>query len=255
MRKVYLSFIFLLLIHSHLSAQEVSQAIKNQYRLIIRLIERDSVQELSKYISYPLHRTNPLPDIQTPEQFVAYYHTLVDEAFKKKLKNYRDSEIFQHNGQYGLVGSIFNGEIWLDYNGKKIVAFNYSSPAEDALADKLKAEAQSKIHPSVSKWKSNIMVCKSAGIILRLDDTDQGLRYVSWTGGHKISDKPDLILYNGIEEAQGTMGGWKYTFTNGKWAYVIDRVDLCKNADQCGIFLEVLYTGILKSSVKMQEVK
>ena len=193
------------------SFAQIPDEIKAQFQKIIYLIENDSVNQLSNMIEYPLKRENPIPDIKNPKEFIRYYPIIFDKAFKDKLKLYKDSEIFDHNGGYGLVGDIFNGQLWLSYDGKKITAINYQSEIELKLKEDITKINQSKIHSSVSQWIDNRMVCKGKGIIIRIDNTKQGLRYVSWTGGHNVSDKPDLVLFNGKETALGTMGlhQWK----------------------------------------------
>jgi hypothetical protein len=203
-------------------------------------------------IEYPLKRENPLPDIGNQKEFVKYYPNLFDKPFMDMLNKYKYSEIFDHNGKYGLVGDIFHGEIWLSYDSKKISAINYSSEKELKLKEELKAKTQSAIHSSVNQWISNVMVCKGKGIIVRIDNTKDGLRYVSWTGGHKTSDKPDLILFKGKEEFLGTMGGWKCTFINGKWSYELINYTMGKAS---GPRLDVRLDGAIKSTINLEEIK
>ena len=81
------------------------------------------------------------------------------------------------------------------------------------------------------------------------------MRYVSWTGGHKTLDKPDLILYNGVEEALGTMGGWQWTFRNGKWSYVLNDYEMGSETDPLGFTLEVRLDGVIKSTIRLEEIK
>src|SRR4051812_16895444 len=103
--------------------------IVKRFRQIIKLIESDNAKELSKLVSYPIKRGNPLPDIQNTSDFISYYPTLFDSSFKNLLKRYNDRDIFEHYGVYGLVGGNFAGEIWFDEDGK-LSAINYSSKEE-----------------------------------------------------------------------------------------------------------------------------
>jgi len=233
---------------------DVPDIVIKRFRQIAVLIQENKVVELSKMIAYPLKRPNPLPDITTAEKFVAYYPTLIDDVFKRQIKLYNDSDIFEHHGYYGLVGGPFSGEIWLDENGK-IISINYSSPAEIALSKQLTKSIQAHIYPSVNTWVQNIVVCKSQSLLIRVDSTKNGIRYVCWTKGHSSSEKPDLVLDHGIEEAQGTEGGWTWTFVNGDWTYVVDDVETCESDKGCGFFLRLLYKDNLKSSVKLSEIK
>jgi hypothetical protein len=225
-----------------------------RFRQIIKLVELSKVKELSKLIDYPLKRENPLPDIKNANDFIAYYPTLFDNSFMRLLKQFNDSIIFEHNDSYGLVGGSFSGEIWLNETGK-ISAINYSSKAEQKAKEILVSKIKKEMYPTVNKWDENIIVAKSKNLLIRLDRIDKDLRYVCWSKGRTIKDKPDLVLYNGIEEAQGTMGGWTQTFKNGDWTYIINDVEMCDNLKDCGLFLELLFKGEQKSSIRLLEIK
>ncbi len=125
---------------------DVPPGIKQRFREIIRLIKADKVNELSWMVAYPLTRENPMPDIVDAKAFIAHYPVLFDKAFKKKLLTYNDSIVFEHHGTYGLVGGIFDGDIWINQEGK-IAAVNYSSVRENELRNQLTKEIQSKIYP------------------------------------------------------------------------------------------------------------
>ena len=253
MKKKYLFFIIIIFLTTNCKGQ-VSPELKEQFKYIIRLIKEDKARELSALIDYPLGRENPLPDIKSSADFISHFKIIFDYSFKQQLSRYNDSDIFERNGVYGLVGGSFSGEIWINDNGK-IIAINYSSPEEQRLKEKLTEEIKLKIHPSVKNWRKNILVWKSDKLLIRIDDTDKGLRYVCWGQGHNMSEKPDLILYNGLEEQRGTMGGWTWTFRNGNWSYLIDDVEMCEGPEDCGLFLRILYGGTEKSKIRMKEVK
>jgi hypothetical protein len=251
--KLILFSIIALFFSPHCLQDDVPKSIKLRYRQIINLVAQDDAKALSRLVAYPLRRPNPLPDIATSEQFVAYYQTIFDAKFKQQLRQYDDSYIFERMA-YGLVGGPFNGELWLDYDGK-IRTINYESAQETRLRAQLIESIKAQAHPSISDWTENVIVCRSNNLLIRVDRTAKGLRYVSWSKGHTISDKPDLILYDGNEEAQGAAGGWTWTFTNGRWTYVIDKVDLCESANRCGLFLKLLLDGKEYSSTRMRESK
>jgi hypothetical protein len=100
------------------------------------------------------------------------------------------------------------------------------------------------------------MVCKSDKFIIRIDLTDDlYLRYASWSFPKSISDKPDLILINGIEEFHGTSGGVTYTFQNSKWKYVIDKVNICEKDEDCGLFFKLLISDQEKRKTRLQAIK
>jgi hypothetical protein len=232
----------------------VDTAVVKHFRQIIKLIESDNATELSKLISYPLKRENPLPDIENPTDFISHYKLLFDSSFKNLLKQYNDSDIFNHEDSYGLVGGNFSGEIWINEDGK-ISAINYSSKeektAKQILIDKIKNE----MYPAVSSWNENVLVARSEKLLIRVDRTDKGLRYACWSNKRTIKDSPDIVLYEGVEDAHGTMGGWTLTFKNGDWTYLVDDVELCEEEKNCGLFLELSFKDKLKSRTKLAETK
>jgi hypothetical protein len=232
----------------------IDTSIIKRFRLIVQLIESDNATKIARLVDYPLKRDNPLPDIKNENEFISYYHILLDNSFKSLLKQYNDSVIFEHNGEYGLVGGSFSGEIWITEDGK-ISAVNYSSKEEQKAKQVLIEKIKKEIYPSVNTWNENVIVAKSEKLLIRVDRTDKGLRYVCWSKGKTMKDPPDIVLYNGIEEAQGTMGGWTWTFKNDDWTYIVDDAEMCDEPKNCGLFLESLFNGQTKSTIKLKEIK
>ena len=126
------------------------------------------------------------------------------------------------------------------------------SAEESKLNDAQTAKLKSLVHPSVNEWEKNILVGRSNNLTIRVDRTVKGLRYASWSKGHSMAEKPDLIIFNGAEEAQGTMGGSTWTFKNGNWTYVIDDVRSCENEDQCGLFLRLYLKSAEKDIIRLK---
>jgi hypothetical protein len=252
MKNIFCIVLFLFVITG--ARADDTPAMIKRYRYIIKLIQADKSKELSKLVAYPLKRENPLKDIATPNEFVAYYPVMFDAAFKKKLAQFKDSDVFEHNFAYGLVGGPFSGEMWLNEKGQ-IQSINYSSKREQDLKTQLTKSIQSKMYPTVNHWDQNVLVLQSPKLLIRIDRIGNNIRYASWSKGRPTSEKPDLVLNDGLEEAQGTMGGWTYTFKSGDWIYVIDDVEMCESVDQCGYFLNLSFKGQDKSSTKLKSIK
>ena len=226
---------------------------QDQINKIVDLIKNDDFSGLSELIKYPLKRPQPIPDIHNKDSFMLYCSTLFDDNFKQKLINakFTPDNTINRNDDFGL----FYGYIWLNKTGK-IIALNYNSDKELLLQKTLTEQAKSSINSSVKKWKTNIIVCKSDKFLFRIDLLDDNtLRYASWSLPKSISDKPDLVLLNGVEEFQGTMAGVTYTFQNSKWKYVIDKVDICENDDDCGLFFKLLISDQEKRNIRLTEIK
>ena len=237
-------------------AYDVPPKIYKRYQRIVALVKEDNAKQLAPLIKYPLTRDNLLPDIATPNEFDAYYSTIFDAVFKKKIMMYLDSYVIEHHDGYGLVGGPFSGDIWIN-DGGEITSINYLSPEETKLRNQAKVQIQNLMHPSVRDWEENIVTGKSKSLLIRVDRVDyahKGIRYVSWSKGHSMSEKPDLVLFNGVQEAQGSQGGWTWTFVNGKWTYVVDDVELCGN-EGCGLFLRLLFDGKETSTINLRAIK
>ena len=226
---------------------------QKQLDTLTEFIKHDRVLELADRMLYPIKRPNPIPDIETREQFVLYYLILFDSAFKNKLTSTTfdsSNTIDRYNG-FG----IYNGDLWL-YDDGRIMTINYSSEQEQELLKQLHQETESKIHSSVDDWKLNILVCQTDKFLIRIDLMENNeLRYISWSKTKNIGDKPDLILFDGKQEFQGTMGGVTYTFENGNWTYTIDRVEMAESDDKLGLYLRVYQDDELKTNVKTEEIK
>ncbi len=213
--------------------------ISRNFNEIVRLIKTDSISKLAELVSFPLKRPNPIPDILTAGDFVSYASVLFDSLFKSKLLSYNDSVIFYHNGYYGLVGGVFHGDIWITEDGL-IEGINSHSAAELELQKKLTREIQRKINPSVNVWKENKLVCETSKFLIRVDLLDNyELRYVAWNKPKKISSIPSLVLFKGVEEFFGSMGGVGYTFRKGKYYYQLDQIDMAESEDELGLYLRI----------------
>jgi len=255
--KILITKIFLFLVFiQQINAQNIDTIPafrKNQIDKIVDLIKNEDISQLSDLIQYPLNRPNPIPNIDNKDAFILYYNILFDADFKKKIINsvYTTNNTIDRYDGFGL----FQGDIWLNEKGL-ITTINHNSDSEMSLKRTLEIETKRLINPVVNKWKENIIVCKSDKFHIRLDLLDDNsIRYTSWSSSKKISDKPDLILYNGIQEFQGTMGGVTYTFKNGDWTYIVDDVKMCETDDKCGLFLRLLNNNIEKNTIRLNEIK
>ena len=251
-----LAFLFLLgtpLIGVGQASKKISENRQQQIGTLVELIKNDRVSELATRISYPLKRPNPIPNIESPTQFILYYPTLFDTAFKHKLTTttFNSSNTIDRYNGFGL----FRGDVWLNDEGN-IMTVNYNSEQELALLNQLHLEAEYRSHSSIKDWKENILVCQTEKFLIRIDlMNNDGLRYISWSGTKDIGKKPDLVLFNGKMEFQGTMGGEVYTFKNGDWVYKINHVKMAESAEALGFYIEVYQKGEMKMSLKAEEIK
>jgi hypothetical protein len=178
---------------------------------------------------------------------------LFDAVLEERLEatEFKNSDIIERHDTF----AIFNGAIWIGDDGK-IRAINYNSGKEKQLRNQLHEELENTIHERVEDWEENVLVCEAENFLIRIDLMGNNeLRYISWSYPKSIKEKPDLMLFNGKEEFQGTMGGVTYTFRNGQWIYQIDRVTMAESDEKQGTFLK-LYNGTKEvAQYKAREIK
>jgi hypothetical protein len=242
-----------LLINTFIGLGQVPKSIVKKFQTVIEFIKENNAIELSKFVEYPIERGYPIPTIKNKSEFISYYPNLFDKEFIDKLKKFSEQSIFSKNESYGLVGENFSGEIWINENGF-ITSINYSSLQEKNLKTELTKKEKASIHPSIRQWNENILIAKSDKLLIRIDQADKGLRYACWSNGHPMSEAPDLILLNGTEERQGTMGGWKWIFKNKEWEYVIEDVEICGDPNECGLIFSLFFNSALKQSTHLKSI-
>ncbi len=110
------------------------------------------------------------------------------------------------------------------------------------------------LHESVSDLDFNVVLAKSSSLTIRVDRINDELRYSSWSKGKLQSEEPDIIIYGGVDEKQGSMGGWTWTFNNDGWTYLVNYVQICQTAPECGLFLELYYAGKLERKIRMNRL-
>ena len=221
----------------------LAQYPKDGYKMgknILSLIKQYKAEELAHLVVYPIQRDNPLPDIKNQKEFISYFPVLFDDKFKKMIPAFKLEYILVRNGSFGMVGGPFNGDIWYDESG--IISINYFSDKERALSNSITQKTQAEIHPSVNQWESNLLVVESKNLLVRIDELKGGdLRYVSWSKGKPISEKPDLVLFNGTISADSQPSVSTFVFKNNNWEYIItDSMDCddCNPSDRILILKE-----------------
>lgn len=229
-------------------------------RNVIELIKNDRVIELSENIVYPLERASPLPSITSKESFILYYPILFDSVYKAKLASLI---IDTSNAYHELPGQppgydfipFLNGNLWF-YKGK-IYTIHYDSQKELELIKMLHDEIYERMHSSVIDWKYNRITCRTDKFLIVIDyiGNDLGYRYMSWGKGKKISDKPDIILYNGKWQNIGNDNGPAFSFKNGDWEYRYEDIRVTCGAEEGGLFLLIYQNGIKKVSYKLEKLE
>ena len=258
MNRLLCTILFLFLFTRILRAQEnefnYTQKLK-QINKIIDLIKNKNMNELAEMVKYPLNRPFPIPVINNKEEFIAYYPIIFDQSFIKLLtatKYSQENTIPDYNF---LRLGILDGKIWFDDKGR-ITTINYESSKEIEMVNILTKKIISSMHASVTKWEYHIFAGKTDKAIIWLDMMkDHSFRYIAWNLPKKITDKPDIILYNGIDERQGQIGGDWYIFKNKDWTYIVEYNALDNDRELAGYYLQLQQNGVEKLRVKLESIE
>lgn len=127
---------------------------------------------------------------------------------------------------------------------------------ENITAEYKKIEEKQNLIELESAVRRNLIHCENKKFIIKIDQLkNDDLRYISWNKPKSTSEKPDLIIYNGITERQGTGGGYHYIFKNGEWKYIIENSFMGETIESMGVFLKLVKSGEQKLYTKMIDLK
>ena len=214
----------------------------------------DDTLTLLTYFEFPFERDSPIPAIQNEFEFKNYYSTLFDQVFKEKMQEHLDNpDIIDLSMSNGTIG-ILNGNVWFNDPSNTVISINYQSENEKAHKEMLEQKLNNNIHPILKEYTYNIFIGRTDDQLFRIDDTEKGLRYASWSSNQNMGDEPNFILWNGSTEKQGSAGGWTTTFDNVDTQYILDEVLMCEDLADCGTFLIIKDEGEITSKLTVTKV-
>ena len=116
---------------------------------------------------------------------------------------------------------MFNrGKLWLNYDGS-LIAVNYQSSKEKKDRERLIVIDKKLIHSSINKYLQPKLLLETEKFRIRIDELTNGdYRYASWSVNSIMSEKPDLVINNGIWLPDGSGGNNHFEFVNGTYKYV-----------------------------------
>lgn len=131
-----------------------------------------------------------------------------------------------------------------------------SKKEKQIKSESKKFEIHKKLADLDSEIENNIILCQNAKFIIKIDNLkNRSIRYISWNRPKTMEEEPDLILYDGHVENNGTGGGYTYTFKNGVWNYIIENSLMGETETSVGLFLKIEKDGVIKLNTKMNNVK
>lgn len=215
-------FLILLLISSSVFSQNTA-ADKTKTEKITRLISlfrQMNVKEISHVVNYPLKREYPIPDVKNEADFRKRFNQIFDKKIVAELTNSKP-------GQWSEVGwrgtMLNNGDLWIDEDGK-ITAVNYQSNFEKNQKKELINKEKNNLYVSLKTYQSPVYKFTTKSYLIRIDELNGSkYRYASWKLGKKESQKPDLIITNGIIQMDGSGGNHQITFKQAPYTYSVYR--------------------------------
>ena len=198
-----------------------SQDLKPEYQKFIKSfianVKSNNKEGVAAFISFPLGRDYPIPNVKNKADFIKKYDQIFDATLKNEIIKSNPAKDWSEVGWRGIM--LNQGTLWIDTDGK-IISINYQSQAEKNLSNKLIAAEKAKLHPSIAKFKAPEYILESSKFRIRIDDLgNNNYRYASWSVKQKMSEKPDLVITNGKWIPDGSGGNSYFDFKKGDYLY------------------------------------
>lgn len=209
--------VFLIFCSQFANAQDLKPEYQKFISKFISEVKNSDKEAISKRIKFPLKRENPIPSVKNKADFIKRYNQIFDKVLIEKITKSNPAKDWSEVGWRGIM--LNQGDLWIDTDGK-ITAINYQSKAEEKLKNSLIANQKKTVNSSLSKFKEPVAILETSKFRIRIDDLGNNkFRYASWSIKNKMTDKPDLIIENGVFVADGTGGNHYYEFKKGDFKY------------------------------------
>lgn len=183
----------------------------------IDCIKHQEKEKLITKIYFPFEREYPIPQIKNSQEFLNRYNEIFDDKLTKMIINSKPSTDWSAVGWRGIM--LFNGEVWLDYDGR-LLAINYQSKYEEKNVSELIKLEKRNLHESLIKFKNPVHILETTKYRIRIDDLGgSNYRYASWPLKSKMIDKPDIVIEKGEYKPDGSGGNHSFLFKNGEYTY------------------------------------
>ena len=204
---------------------------------IIEMVKNRDKKGISKIIHYPLEREYPIPSIKNETEFIERFDEIFDAKLINKIKNIspKDWGAFGWRGIYFTENKDNDTHLFLNFGADSegnIRIFSIEDSEIEAKKAKSLIEFERKeLHESLKSFLYPVVLVETPTHLIRIDCIEEkdtiignqersiGYRYASWKKGSSISEKPDLILTNGVEFVDGSEGHTTYEFINGNYGY------------------------------------
>jgi len=202
------------------------EKIHERVALIIELVKKRDKEGLSQIIRYPLEREYPVPPVKNAKELIARFDEIFDATMIEKISKFYPEDIsVSWRGAYLDSNNIpFLGFecFYDDYN----IKFIECSGNEKRTRYRFVESEREDLHESLKTFLYPVVMMETPTCLIRIDcmsendDYDKNFyRFASWAKGSSISDKPDLILTDGVESVRGSELHTFYRFINENYMY------------------------------------
>lgn len=192
-------------------------------RLTIAFKEKN-IDKISDLIKYPLYREYPIPPIRDRAALKARFSEVFDARLVNKIATAQPGQ-WSGMGWRGIM--LDNGLVWMDDAAEMITAVNYQSDFEKKWKKELIDREKERLHPDLSTFESPAYKIKTKSHLIRIDELSNGMyRYASWKtkgGAASESERPDIVLNNGVLNYEGSGGNHTITFKRDNYTYEVSR--------------------------------
>ena len=188
----------------------------------IRAVTARDRAALAEIISFPIERNYPLPSIRTKEEFLANFEEVIGEEFTKTIaesdqydcgrRRWRPLSILRNDGRAPLV--------WFDDYGNVGRIWHETEIARRKRIRLVEIE-RNQLHPSLREYVYPVLEWETCTYRIRIDDLGSSFRYASWRVNRLHNSKPDIVMNNGEDIVEGTIGNRYFLFQNGEYKYLV----------------------------------
>lgn len=216
MKNIFL-IIIILLSTIITNGQGINKLERAQISELIKAFKTENPKIIADKIEYPLERKYPLKKVKNKEEFVARFNEIFDS---KQIKSVGNSSV-NNWSKVGWRGIMFdNGKIWINEKGKITTVF-YETNLGQKVYDEAVKKDKEQLPKELRNFSEPFQFIKTKTFFIRLDYMkNESLRYAAWKN-KTTKQIPEIVLYDGTHEADGTGGNSTVTFINKEYKYEI----------------------------------
>jgi len=205
----------------------------------INLFQTMNIEEISNSIGYPLERSYPIKDIANSAELIERFDEVFDSGFIQTIAK-SSLDDWEYMGWRGLRH--VSGELWIDIDGT-ILQINHQTEREAHIKREVIAWDKARLHGSVNDFERPILKWQTESRLFRIDDVGgRNYRLVIWEDGKQFGDEPDVTVFNGTIEYDGSGGSRSFNFADGEKTYIVYVPGIFTESSPYGYF-DILVDG------------